>query len=393
MNPIKKIKVLQGIRQGKIGGGESYLLSLIENLNRDEFEPVVLSFTDGPMIDRLEKMGVKTYVVHTEKPFDVRVWKKVKQIIEKENIDIVHAHGTRAMSNMFSAAKNKRLPLLYTCHGWSFHKGQNPIIKALRIQSEKYLTRQSNVNICGAKTNREEAQKIFGSFDAEIIYNSIDSQKFNPYGKYKDVRRELEVHENEILIGSVARFTLQKQPLQLIQSFAEVSKQVPNAKLVMVGDGELKPAVSKLIEKLQLEQKVILQPFRQDIPDVLAGIDIFVLPSLWEGLPIALLEALSMGKAVVATNVNGTPEVVEHNKNGILVDVAQLENQLPEAMIKLCFDKPLRSRLQQNAIKSTYKKYNVETLANKNQLLYKRLAGNKNHSLFCKETVELAKIL
>ncbi len=392
MNPIKKIKILQVIRQGKIGGGESYLLSLVEKLDKEKFEPVVLSFTEGPMIERLKIMGVKTHVVYTEKPFDIRVWKKVKQIVHDENPHIVHAHGTRAMSNIFSAAKNGHLPLIYTCHGWSFHNGQHPIIKTLRVQSEKYLTWQSDVNVCGAKTNRDEARKIFGTFEAEIIYNSIDSQKFNPYGKYKNIRHELNIADDEILISSVARFTLQKQPLQLIAAFAEVSKKVPKAKLLLVGDGELKEAVSKLVEKLQLSNRVVLQPFRQDIPDVLSGIDIFVLPSLCEGFPIALIEALSMGKAVVATAVNGTPELVKNNENGLLIDTAQLENNLTEAMIKLCLNKDLRSRLAQAAISSTYQKYNVETMVAKNELLYQRLAGNKNDKIWAK-TNELVKAL
>src|SRR5688500_7348581 len=95
----KKIKILQGIRQGKIGGGESYLLSLVENLDRALFEPVVLSFTEGPMVERLRKLGIKTYVLFTEKPFDFRVWKGVQEIIKQEKIDILHAHGTRAASN------------------------------------------------------------------------------------------------------------------------------------------------------------------------------------------------------------------------------------------------------------------------------------------------------
>ncbi len=388
MNPIK---ILQVIRQGKIGGGESYLLSLVEKLDKEKFEPVVLSFTDGPMMERLKNMGVKTHLVYTETPFDVRVWKGVRQIVNDENPDIVHAHGTRAMSNVFSAAKSKSLPLIYTCHGWSFHTGQHPVIKALRVQSEKYLTRQSNINVCGAKTNRDEARKVFGTFDAEIIYNSIDSNKFNPYGKYKNIRQELNIAGDEILIGSVARFTLQKQPLQLIAAFAEVSKKVPRAKLLLVGDGELKEEVNGLIEKLQLGDRVIVQPFRQDIPDVLSGIDIFVLPSLWEGFPIALIEALSMGKAVVATAVNGTPELVQHNENGLLVDTNELEKNLTEAITRLCLDEDLRNRLAKNAISSTYQKYDVETMVAKNELLYYRLAGNKNHLINNKRTVEFIK--
>src|SRR5438270_10217169 len=157
----KKIKVLEGIRQGKIGGGESYLLSLVENLDKSKFEPIVLSFTDGPMIEKLKSFGIKTYVIHTEKPFDVCVWKKVEKLIEKEQVDVVHAHGTRANSNMYWAAKKKHLPLVYTCHAWSFHVDQNPIKKKLRILGEQFLTRKADVNICGSKANKETGKQLF----------------------------------------------------------------------------------------------------------------------------------------------------------------------------------------------------------------------------------------
>jgi len=375
---FEKIKILQGIRQGKIGGGESYLLSLVENLNRDVFEPVVLSFTDGPMIDRLREVGIQSHVIQTEKPFDVRVWKKVKALIHNEGIDVVHAHGTRAMSNMFYAAKSNRLPLLYTCHAWSFHVDQHPMVKALRIKSERYLTQQADINICGAKANRDEARKLFGQFEAEIIYNSIDPKKFNPFATYADVRKELGIDASEIIIASIARFTLQKQPLKLIEAFAQVCEKVNNATLLMVGDGELKEEAIALISKLGIEQKVKLLPFRQDVPAVLAAIDVFVLPSLWEAFPIALLEAMSMGKTVVATSVDGTPEMVDDGINGLLVTPEQLTTDLPAKLLQVCTNRALRKQLSANAIERVYNRYNVDELARKNEVLYNRLMPQRH---------------
>lgn len=370
----RKIKILEGIRQGKIGGGESYLLSLVENLDRSRFEPVVVSFTDGPMVARLRSLGINTHVIYTETPFDVRVWGRIKDLIEAEGIDIVHAHGTRAASNMFWAAKKMGLPLIYTCHAWSFHRDQNAVVKKVRIWSEDFLTRQADVNICGARANRETGKQLFKKFDALIINNAIDPKRFNPYGVYKNIREELGIAADEILIASVARFTLQKQPLKLIAAFAEVSKRVPNATLLMVGDGEQKDDALKLIQKLNLQNKVVLQPFRQDVPDVLAAADIFVLPSLWEAFPIALLEAMSMGKAVIGTNVDGTPEIIEHEQNGLLIEVEGLEKNITAALLRLCTDAALRTRLQQAAVKSIYNTYNVETLARQNEAVYRRLA-------------------
>lgn len=376
MNTTRKIRVLQGIRQGKVGGGESYLLSLVENMDRTHFEPIVLSFTNGPMVERLKSLGIKTHVIHTEKPFDITVWKKVKQLMQEEDIDLVHAHGTRANSNMFWAAKKMKLPLVYTCHAWSFHIDQNAIVRRLRIMGEKFLTQKATVNICGSKANRDTGKKLFGNFDAVIIHNSIDAKKFNPYSTYKNIRQELGIGEDDLVIASIARFTLQKQPLKLIAAFAEVCKKVPNVKLLMVGDGEEKQKAIQLIQQLQLADKVVLQTFRQDVPDLLAGSDIFVLPSLWEAFPIALLEAMSMGKAVIGTNVDGTPEIIQHQQNGLLIELDNLQQNLTDALVTLCMQKELRETLQQNAINSIYNRYNVATLAAENEAIYRRLVFN-----------------
>jgi glycosyltransferase involved in cell wall biosynthesis len=370
---MKKVRILEGIRQGKIGGGESYLLGLVENLDRDHFEPVVLSFTDGPMVERLKAHGIETHVLHTETPFDIRVWKKVKNLIADNEIDIVHAHGTRACSNMFWAAGRLQLPMIYTCHAWSFHLDQQPLVKKMRIWSEDFLTSRMDVNICGCEANKNTGKELFRDFDAVVINNSIDSKKFNPYNQYKDVRSELGIGKDELVIVSVARFTSQKQPLKLIRAFASLARQVENVRLLMIGDGEEKEAAIRLIETLQIGDKVILQPFRQDIPDILANSDIYVLPSLWEAFPIALLEAMSMGKAVIGTNVDGTPEIIRDGENGILIEIDDLETNLESALLSLCKNQALRERLQINAISSIYDKYTVENLARKNENIYREL--------------------
>lgn len=370
---MKKVRILEGIRQGKIGGGESYLLGLVENLDREHFEPVVLSFTDGPMVDRLRAEGIETHVLYTDTPFDIRIWKKVKNLIAELDIDIIHAHGTRACSNLFWAARRLRLPMVYTCHAWSFHLDQHLLVRKLRIWGEDFLTARMDVNICGCEANKNTGKRLFRDFDAVVIYNSIDSKRFNPYDEHKDIRADLGIGKDELVIVSVARFTSQKQPLKLIRAFARLSAQVPGTRLLMIGDGEEKEAAIRLIHSLGIGDKVILQPFRQDIPDVLAASDIYVLPSLWEAFPIALLEAMSMGKAVIGTNVDGTPEIIRDRENGLLIEIDDLETNLERAMTELSTDQGLREQLQQNAISSIYNKYTVENLARKNEHIYREL--------------------
>ena len=215
---------------------------------------------------------------------------------------------------------------------------------------------------------------LFPGYDPVIIYNSIDPGKFNPNGVYRDIRGELGISKTSTVVASIARFTVQKQPLKLLEAFRSVAKDFDEVVLLMVGDGEEKAEAVKLVKEWGLEKRVIFQPFREDIPDVLNAADIFVLPSLWEAFPIALLEAMSMGKAVIATKVDGTPEIIEHNRNGILIPVEDMVKHIFENLSMLIKDLPLRKRLQAGAVQTIYGRYNLETLARENEKVYERLA-------------------
>ncbi|HEV3326014.1 MAG TPA: glycosyltransferase, partial [Puia sp.] len=329
----KKIRVLECIRQGQIGGGESHLLSLVENLDRSHFEPVVLSFTEGPMVDRLRGMGVRTHVLYTEKPFDVMKWAKVKELIRSEGVDLVHAHGTRASSNTLWAALHLKIPLVYTIHGWSFHNDQHPLVRRLRIWGERWITARSSVNIAVSASNRASGLQQIPGLQAVVINNGIDQQKFSPGKSFKDVRGELGIPEGVLLVLFIARFTAHKQPLTLIRAFRAALSSMPGMHLLMVGDGDQRAEGLQLVKELGLEGAVSFQAFRQDVPDILAAADIFVLPSLWEGLPIGLLEAMAMGKAVIATEVDGTKEVVQPGENGLLVEPGNIP-ALAAALVK-----------------------------------------------------------
>jgi glycosyltransferase involved in cell wall biosynthesis len=128
-----------------------------------------------------------------------------------------------------------------------------------------------------------------------------------------------------------------------------------------VGDGDERAVGSQLVKEAGLEQKVTFQSFRQDVPDVLAAADIFVLPSLWEGLPIGLLEAMAMGKAVIATRVDGTREVVQTEKNGLLVEPGDIP-ALAAALVRLGSDAGLRAALRENALDTVREQFNAAAM-------------------------------
>lgn len=366
-----KVRVLECIRQGKIGGGESHLLSLVENLDRDRYFPVVLSFTDGPMMDRLRAMGVETEVIYTEKPFDISKWGRVKKFLLEKEIELVHAHGTRACSNVLWAARSLGIPVVYTVHGWSFHEDQKAPVKLLRTWGERYLTTRTKINITVSHSNLETGKRSIPGFSAVQVNHGIDQRKFSPDRPMADVRAELGISKDVVLVLFIARFTVQKQPLAMIEAFLKARRKFPSMHLLMVGDGDLKEQGVQLVAEAGEEGKAItLLPFRQDVPEVLAAADIFVLPSLWEGLPIGLLEAMAMGKAIIATSVDGTGEVMRDGENGLLIGRERLVDELSEALVQMGEDKELRRKLGEKARETVSEQYNLSVMARTVEKIY-----------------------
>jgi glycosyltransferase involved in cell wall biosynthesis len=355
------VRILITIRQGKIGGGESHVMELISHIDKTKFEPIVLSFTEGPMVDALRSWGIRTHVIYTEKAFNFFVWNKVKKLLIDERIALVHAHGTRANSNVSWAARQLKLPLVYTVHGWSFHPDQNFIIQKIRELSEKYLTKRSALTICVSKSNFKDGQEKINLKNGILINYGINLEHFNPLQPFNSLKKELGISNTDTLVGYLVRITIQKDPHTFIQAIAEVVKKTKSVKFLIVGDGDLKKSTIELAKKLKIDNYIIFQDFRQDIPYVLSGIDIYCLPSLWEGLPIGLLEAMAMKKAIVATPVDGTKEAIEDLHSGILVP-NQSPLQLADAILSLHADKAMLTKYGENARRTIEDRFEVNRM-------------------------------
>ncbi len=372
---MKKYKILHTIRQGQIGGGESHVLDLVNNLDDKRYESVVLAFTSGHMVDVLKERGIKCYVVYTEKPFDFRVWNKVKDILQSEHIDIVHAHGTRALSNTFRAAKQSHLPLLYTVHSWSFHPDQKFMERNMREKVESYLTKKCDKVICASKNDQNDGLTRCHLQRSVVIHNAVNINRFDPDLDYPDLRRNYGVDKETFLIGYIVRYTNQKDPVTMLNALQMVVKSNPEVKLLMVGDGVLKPLIEKTIKQLHLESYVIMQPFSTRVPEVLNAIDLYCLPSLWEAFPIGVLEAMAMKKPVIATMAGGTMELVTNHVTGELVEVKN-PNKLAEGIIHLIQDPDYRSVIAQNGYDYVRSNFHVKSQAEKVGRVYVELSSN-----------------
>lgn len=369
---MKPIKVLEVIRQGQIGGGESHVLDLVMGFSKEAVEPVVMAFTPGHMIDTLKEAGIRCYVIETEKAFDLRIGKEIRKVIEKEGIELIHAHGSRAASNVFRIAHSMHLPLVYTVHGWSFHADQSKLIYKLRAWSEKLICRYCNQVICVSESNRLSGKEAFGLKEAAVIENGINLKRFNPEREFKPIREELHIRKEEFIIGFIARMTLQKAPLDFVKSVALAHKENPRIKGLLVGDGEMKEEVYEYIRREKLEECFYLSGFRTDVPDLLHAIDVYCLPSLWEGLSIALLEAMAMKKALVVTPTDGTKEIIRANQNGIIVKFNQPES-LAKAYLHYERHREVVDIYGSNAQEVVRTRFNSQRVSDEVTLIYKSL--------------------
>ncbi|MBX2963555.1 MAG: glycosyltransferase family 4 protein [Cyclobacteriaceae bacterium] len=370
---MTKIRILHCIRQGQVGGGESHILDLVSNLNPNQFESIVLAFTSGPMIHQLKELNIQHHVIPTTKPFDFTIWSKVKEFIKANHVDLVHIHGTRAYSNTFAASMLLKKKIIYTVHGWSFNDFQSSLKRKLAVTIEECFIKISDTTINVSHQNRLIGKQYIKRLNSIVIQNGIDTEKFNPDKNFKDIRKELNIPDERMLIGYIARMTKQKDPITLIRAFNSlIERGLTNYHLLIVGDGELTVSAKDLVNKLGISSNVSFEGFRSDIPDILNSIDIYCLPSLWEGLPVGLLEAMAMKKVVIATNVDGTKEVIHHGVNGFLFNVKDYSN-LSNQIVEVTENAPLRKTLQENAHKTIANQFSLSGMIKRTEEIYSNL--------------------
>ncbi|MCL6524172.1 MAG: glycosyltransferase family 4 protein [Thermoflavifilum sp.] len=377
-----KTHILHAIRQGKIGGGETYVLQLVERLDGSRYEQSVLSFTDGPLVDRLREMGVKCWVIPAYGAFDMHIWPKLSRCIRDNNPDVIHVHGSLAASNLVPVAKSFSIPILYTIHGWSFHADQHPFHFYLRKKAEQWITRRTTLNINVSYADQQLGKRYLKNFFSRVIHNAVDINLFNPDHYYPDIRAEFQIPQDAIIIAFIARLTKQKNPDVLLKAFERLlSISSSPMYLLIVGDGELRQKMSDWVFHHRLNQFVRFTGYRQDIPALLAGSDIYCLPSLWEGLPIGLLEAMAMKKLVIASDIPPHREIIIHEKNGLLFHHSN-ESQLTDLFLKASSNKEWRVALQESARETITEKYSIYQMIQQIEEIYEYIISPTSTFVF-----------
>jgi glycosyltransferase involved in cell wall biosynthesis len=261
-------------------------------------------------------------------------------------------------------------------HGFVFNEATG-LKRKILVWLERRAAKRADKIIAVSEFDRQSAitQKVTPPEKITTIHHGLDLEFFkNLKVDTAALRREFNILLNAALIGVVANFYKTKGLKFLIDAAALVVKKIPEAHFIILGEGKLRPKLERQIQKFNLQNKIILTGFRHDAIEIMAAVDVFVLSSLKEGLPFALLEAGALGKPIVATRVGGVPEIIDHGKNGLLVPPSDA-NALAAAIFSLLQDKKTAEQLGLSLQEKIFKNFDLKTTLEKTTEVYSDLAN------------------
>ena len=257
---------------------------------------------------------------------------RLARVIRRGNYDLIHVNNTFTYQiPTLLAARLARVPVIAHV--------RNPVLEGPGV---RFFARRANCLVSVAEVHSENLRKMDRSLRAITCHDGVE-RVFPRAESVGALRRSL-VNDGEVLVGSLGRLDPQKGFEFLIQAAAIVVAEAPNVRFAIAGEGTLRKDLEGLINSLSLQNYFRLIGFRTDFADFLAALDIYAISSLWEGLPLALLEAMQLGKPAAATAVGGIPEVIQDHVNGLLVP-ARDSGKLAAAILELVRDPELGSRL------------------------------------------------
>ncbi len=337
----KKINLLQVVNGFAIGGGELKLLELVKELSQqrsDKYNVVVCSVGQGgPLQPEFEKLGIPVFIIEKKHKFDISQVFRLYKIIKSENIDIIQT--TLFYADVIGALAAKLAGVDAVVSWDTVSHPPDSIENKLRHKlSYQFCMRfvKKIVAVSGAVKKFLMEERSIAPDKIDIIHYGIDLNLFNSPNGFIHIKKkeELGVSKGKKIIGTVARLEAQKGHKYLIDAAPQIIKEVPDVMFVFAGDGTYRSELEKQVQGLGLSEYFRFLGFREDVKELLYTFDIFVLPSLFEGLPNVILEAMASSRPVVATAVDGTPEVIENEKSGLLV-TPKSSDALSKAIVSL----------------------------------------------------------
>ena len=305
----RPVRILEIIGNGIVGGMETCTRNLIANLPRDDFEVVCILPYESAYTASLREIGCQVFITPIH---DDPLWRSIEmavEVVRQNRIDLIHANLANAHTLAGLVGRLTNTPAVATIHS-----------RSLWIQelSVTRLTGMHLITVC----QEAYAHSLASGLPAEnlsLIPNGVDTDRFTPSRSGEDFRRSLGLDPNVPLVGFVGRMSWEKGPDKFVQVAQRIRQQRPDVQFAMVGEGPVEPAIRAIIDETGMAGRVHLAGLRTDMETIYPAFDLLIQTSRSEAMPLALLEAMSSGVAVVAIAVGGVAELVEMGTTGMLV--------------------------------------------------------------------------
>ena len=328
------MKILQLISSSGFFGAENVLVQLADALQKDGSCQVVGGVIKNIETPHLEvatecgKRGIESVVFPCTGKLDLKTILLLKNYLKEHKIDIIHSHGYKSNLYSFFATILSPVKLIATCHNWL---GDESKMKFYASLDRFFLRRFSAVVAVSLPVKETLLRNGISANRTRIIGNGIDLGRFETQTISSDVKQQFGIPESHVVIGTVGRISSEKGQIHLLKTIGRIQQQFPETTLLLVGDGDLR----NNLEKEFGGANVIFTGIRNDLPALYHCMDIFVLPSLTEGLPMVLLEAMASSLPVVATRVGDVPRVMVEDETGYIEEAGDEEGLEKSLMILL----------------------------------------------------------
>ena len=328
------LKICYIITKLELGGAQKVVLYTAQHLDKAKFESFIISGKGG-ILDKeaseKSKLLLINSLVREVSPFkDLETLYEIYRILKREKPDIVHTHSSKAGILGRIAAKLAGVKtIIHTIHGYGFNETQSWYVKYLYVYIEKFCAFITDKLIAVSKEDIKKGlhYKIAEESKFTLIRAGIDTEFYKNYTLDINFKKSVIAGDaanpgaiqKPFLITTIGPFKPQKNLKDFIKSAEIVFQKTDNAYFIIVGDGEQRKELEELVSRLNLKDKVIFLGWRKDIADILYASDIFVMTSLWEGLPCTILEAMCCSKPIIANAVDGVKEIIEENKTGFKI--------------------------------------------------------------------------
>lgn len=361
------------------GSGINTFLSM-KGVDPERFISSLACAPGGRLMDLVREHGMQavpfpSFVQPVSPRNDLRALWELTRHLRRERYDIVHTHNSKTGFIGRLAARLAGVPaVVHTVHGFAFHESETPIRRWLFRTLERLAAPWADHTIFISKPLVEWARQesiLKNGAPHSVVYSGIDLDHFHPVdaNEKQRLRERLGLKPDHFVAGIVSKLWEGKGHDTLLTAFAQVIQQFPQARLLVVGEGYLRPQLERLAADLGIADKVIFTGFMQDVRPAAGAMDVSVLPSLFEGMGRVLLEAGAMGLPVVASRVGGIPDVVADGQTGLLVPPSE-PKPLAQALCRLFGDPGYARTLGSQALARTGEHFSATAMAREIQKIY-----------------------